>query len=339
MKKSNKEIKVLLVHNFLASFVKNDINLLEKNFDLSVFDWNSEKNFIIKIIKIMMIISKVDIVYCWFAWSYSGFVIFLCRLLRKKSIIIAGGGDVGYAPEINYGQFIIKGYKIKLTKYALKNADMILPVSNFTKNELLDKVKPKNYRVVYNGVDVKKYPPKFDKQKDLVVLVGGLKESNLKRKGIITFVKAAKYLPDIRFVVIGKHYGDSVEKLRSIASKNVEFPGRVSSEKLLWYYQNAKVVCLLSFYEAFGLSAAEGMLCGCIPVVTSDRTGIPEFVGDCGFYVSYGDEKQTADAVGKAIKSTKKDYEKCHKMIVENFSLEKREKRLVKVIRRMLDKK
>ncbi|GAH44552.1 unnamed protein product, partial [marine sediment metagenome] len=162
-----------------------------------------------------------------------------------------------------------------------------------------------------------------------VVTVGNVTNSNLKRKGLETFVKAAAYLPDLRFVLIGEHRDNSINHLRAIKTQNVELIGYVNDEQLLEYYQKAKVYVQVSAHEGFGIAMAEAMSCGCVPVVT-DRGAIPEVVADTGFYVPYDDPKTTAEAIKNALKSNKGG--EARKRIEGNFTLAIRENRLIKII-------
>ena len=130
-------------------------------------------------------------------------------------------------------------------------------------------------------------------------------------------------------VAISGAVGDIVAG--SIASPNVEFTDFVSDKDLIKWYQKAKVICQLSYYEAFGLAPAEGMACGCVPVVTKERVGLSELVGDTGFYVPYNDTKATADAIKKALLSSEKG-KMARERINEMFSIEKREKKLVNIV-------
>lgn len=314
-----------------SSFMTNDEKILKKYFEVVVLDRSVDKHIEIKILKILLK-KDIDLIFMWFATQYFAPIIFLSKLFSIPSIVIVGGYDVAYIPELNYGQFTLKWHKRMLTKFVLKNADMVLPVSNFTKNEMLEKVKPKKLKLVYNGVDIKKFKPSGEKENNLVITVGGVKWSNLKRKGIETFVKSAKFIPEAHFVVIGKFVDDSIDYLKSIAPPNVEFTGFVSEDELIKWYQKAKVICQLSYYEAFGLTPAEGMACGCIPVVTRERAGLPEFVGDTGFYVPYGNEKANAEAIKKALNALDKMGKEARKCIKEKFPLHRREKELLQIV-------
>ena len=66
------------------------------------------------------------------------------------------------------------------------------------------------------------------------------------------------------------------------------------------------------------------MLCGCVPVGTK-HCGIPTGIGDTGFYVSYGDEKATAEAIKRALNNPDDLGRKARERIKEKFSPEKLE--------------
>lgn len=312
-----------------------DYNLLKKNFEVRVVDFSSRspKKNLKNIIKLIKTVMWADITFSWFATTSASLTVLLSRLFRKKSIVAVGGYDAAYVPEINYGAFINLRGKIPAL-ICLKNADLVLAVSKFTKREILSKTKPKKAIVSYLGINTEKFKPLGEKEKNLVITVSGVSQNNLKRKGLETFVKTASLVPNARFVVIGGFTDNSIEYLRSIASENVEFVGYASEKELIKWYQKASVICQLSYYEAFGLSPAEGMACGCIPVVTKERAGLPEFVSDNGFYAAYGNKKSTATAIKKALKSPQKARKKARERIKNNFSLEKREKELIKIVNR-----
>ena len=62
----------------------------------------------------------------------------------------------------------------------------------------------------------------------------------------------------------------------------------------------AAVVAVPSFYEGFGLAAAEAMLAGA-PVVASDAGSHREVVGDAGLLVPAGDRDALAGALARVL--------------------------------------
>ncbi len=58
-------------------------------------------------------------------------------------------------------------------------------------------------------------------------------------------------------------------------------------------YNTASVLAIPSFYEGFGLTALEAMACG-VPVLASDRSSLPEVVGEAGLLVDPDDVEDIA---------------------------------------------
>ena len=176
-------------------------------------------------------------------------------------------------------------------------------------------------------------PNKNKNKKELVITVGNVTWGTVTKKGLETFVKSAKYLPDIDFVVIGKHIDDSIEYLKSISSPNVKFTGYVSFDELLKLYQTAKVYVQVSGHESFGCSLAEAMLCECVPVVTN-RAALPEVVDDAGFYVEFNNPKETTRQIKKALKSNRGKL--ARDRIKIQFPFEKRKDLIINIINELL---
>jgi glycosyltransferase involved in cell wall biosynthesis len=331
----NKKIKILFVKNITRSFTEKDTEILQKHFDVRVVNFVlSRKNLkgTLKTVFGMIIgVLWADLTFSWFADFHAFWAVRLSKIFRKKAIVVVGGYEVAKVPEMGYGSMLNPNSAHRV-KYVLENANKILAVSEFNKTEILKYTNPENVELVYNGIDCDKFKPKGEKE-DLVITVGYVVDHAIKRKRYDVFVKAAKYLPNVKFVLIGEYVDDSIEHLKSIASPNVEFTGFVSDKELLRYYQKAKVYCQLSMYESFGIAPAEALLCGCIPVVTNNAA-LPGVVGDTGFYVSYGDPKATAKAIKEAFKSDK--GKEARERIKNMFSVEKREERLVEIIRGLI---
>ena len=109
-----------------------------------------------------------------------------------------------------------------------------------------------------------------------VLFVGRL----IKKKGTGILLEVAKSLPYIQFVFIGIGPEGPMLKEMSQRYKNVVFVGKVPNKELPEYYNRADIFCIPSQYEeGFGRVVMEAVACG-VPVVGSNKGGIPEALDD-----------------------------------------------------------
>ncbi len=80
----------------------------------------------------------------------------------------------------------------------------------------------------------------------------------------------------------------------------VEYLGRLPRSRLVEVTQGATVFVYPSRYEGFGLPVAEAMACG-VPVVTSDRSSLPEVIDDAGFQVHPQHTQKLAAAIERIL--------------------------------------
>lgn len=312
-------MKVTFIYYPESSFVRQDCAFLSWDFQVEKVSYKDPSD----VIRMISPIARSDLMFSWFTSGHSFAAVLLCKLLRKKSVVVAGGYDVAYEPEINYGQYTLARHKRMYADYVLHNADLILAVSQFTRSEVLARAKPKRVRVLYPGIDTNKFRPGGEKE-ELVMTVASGSGRIIGLKGLDTFVGAAALLPEVSFIIMGLS-GQDREELQSRPPENVLLCGYVSSEELVTLYQRARVYCQLSYRESFGMALAEAMACGCVPVVT-ERGAMPEVVGDTGYYVPFGNVQSAAEAIEKAL-SSKKGLE-ARMRVEEKFSLNRREKGL-----------
>jgi glycosyltransferase involved in cell wall biosynthesis len=320
-----------------------DLEILEKRFDVKKMN---VATFLVPrrgrdplvFLRLLKGILWADAVYTWFADINAFFIVLFCIFLRKKSIIVVGGYDVVYIPEIDYGT--LNSFKNSLrVKFMMKYATKILPFSNYAKNRVLSVTKKANLCVMPLACNTEKFKSIHGKKENLVITVCYVDKSNIARKGLKTFVESAKFLPKIEFALIGRHVDDSVNYLKKMSPPNVEFPGYVSEEELIGWYQRAKVYCQLSYQEGEGAGGAlgEAMACECVPVVSSKAVALRETVGDCGFYVPYGDAEATVEAIKTALRAPSELGAKGRERMKDLFSMEKRENRLLQLINGVLN--
>ncbi|MFQ6106406.1 MAG: glycosyltransferase family 4 protein [Thermoplasmata archaeon] len=308
----------------LTSFVRKDIEILARAFNVEHFFYSGRAD----IPRLATSILSYDLTYSWFAWDNAAWAVRLSRLTGKKSVVVVGGFDVTMVPEINYGN-LINPSSARRTLYALTNADAVIAVSNFTMKEAIDFSGRNDIEVVYHGFDREEFYPEGEKER-IVLSVGDVGTSNMRRKGMQTFFEVAKILHDVPFILVGRVHRDIRGILERKKPDNLRMAGAVSDPELLNYMQRAKVYVQVSAHEGFGCSLAEAMLCECVPVVTR-RAAIPEVVGNCGYYVPYRNPVATAQAIREAL-GDEEMGRRCRERVAEKFPLENRERRIVELV-------
>lgn len=196
----------------------------------------------------------------------------------------------------------------------LKKADMIITISEFSKNEIIkylgypeDKI-----HVIYPAVDHDHYHERRDKrflnkfnisENDNVILYVGSEQPRKNLPSLIkAFSKLKKTLPNVKLLKIGtpQKRGAREELLSLIKELNLQsdimFVGYLPERDMPRFYNAADLLVFPSFYEGFGLPPLEAMACG-TPVVTSNASSLPEVVGDAGIMIDPNDSDRLANAM------------------------------------------
>ncbi len=285
--------RILYVYSREASFVSIDRELLAERHELTDLyqpgRWPDP-------LRVLRGVLGADLVFGWFASWHTFFPITLAWLLRKPSVLIIGGFDTANMPDIGYG-YQQGGLRRHASRWIMRRATRLITNSRYSLSEIerntpLD---PARVTVVHHGV-----PDPFGElpaAKDGSALtVGAIDHTTLVQKGQIPFVRAARELPETRFVFAGKWLDESVEQLRALAGPNVELTGWLSDADLHAAYRRAAVYVQASRHEGFGLAVAEAMLAGCVPVVM-DVTAMPEVVGDAGVLIDSQETSSVAEGI------------------------------------------
>jgi len=321
-------VKIYFLYTVMMSFVKKDLEILQ-----SAYEVRTESNYrkgIRNLWKNLKGIIWADLVFCWFGSLHFFPSIVMAKLLGRKIIIVAGGYDVVKLPEIDYGN-MRGGLITTLVKFIYKLADCIISISESNRYEAIEnaKIDPLKITMIYHGFGMVQ-EPNISRQR-MVVTIGEVRYSNLKRKGLEDFVRVAKYFPDIPFKLIGKWTDDSYKFLQNIASENVEITGFIDESAISSILSKAKVYVQASRHEGFGCSVAEAMLYKCIPVV-NNVFALPEVVGDAGFLASPGNNEDLREQINRALNADDTLGNKARKRILEKFSLSKRTEALLNVV-------
>ena len=116
------------------------------------------------------------------------------------------------------------------------------------------------------------------------------------------FVNVARATPSARLILVGAWpdhaYRREVESriAQSGVSERIELRGHVDQASLHGLYASARVFCLLSRCESFGIPAVEAQAFG-TPSVVAAGTAAPEIVGEGGLTVPQDDVMATARAL------------------------------------------
>lgn len=142
----------------------------------------------------------------------------------------------------------------------------------------------------------------------VLIYIGGFN----RHKNVLRLIEAMPAIlaacPAARLVIVGRTTGDrfwdNVDELKAGASADarasgrISFAGEISDADMAELLNISEALVFPSLWEGFGLPAVEAMQCG-TPVLASDRSSLPEVVGDGGLLF---DPERTEELAGAAIR-------------------------------------
>jgi len=325
-------VRILFVHNANERFVQDDLALLAREFQVT--DWyQPTRQF--NPARLAHLVYRNDLVFCWFASWHSLFPVLLARCLGKSALVVVGGYDTASLPEAGYGSQR-GGLPWLVSRIVMNQASHLLAFSVAARKEAIENAgaRPRRISMIYPGVHP--MPAGAEQRGTLALTVGGVWRENLLRKGLLPFVQAAAYLPNIRFVVAGGWHDNSVDDLYRIAGPNVKITGFLPDDELAALYGHAAVYVQASLHEGFGLSVAEAMTAGCIPVVTRNGS-LPEVVGDCGIYVASNRPETVAAGIVEALALNGTLRAQARERILRLFPMARRAQELSQLVKKILE--
>lgn len=216
-------------------------------------------------------------------------------------------------------------------RYACNNSDKIVAVSKSTKDDLIKYygVKPSKISVIYqacdpifysdrNASDTKTVVSKYNLPKEFLLYVGSV----IPRKNLLTVIKAIAILPPqlrVPVVVVGDggKYKKEVKSLiyvEKLEKKILWIEDLHDSTQLKALYTLASAFIYPSLYEGFGIPVAEALLSK-VPVITSNRSSLPEVAGENSILVDPESVEEILDGIEKVMTDTSLR----EKMITEGF--------------------
>lgn len=228
--------------------------------------------------------------------------------------------DMSFRTHPEYFPSSIAAYMRLFTGLAIRRADIVIALSEFTRREVLHYYPAAEGKmvVVYPGVGDEFTPDgdpadgdgspaddavlaSLDVQQPYLLAVGNIHpRKNLDRllAAWVQLRDAAEPVP--RLLWAGLDRWSSNKLLMQAQAAGVQILGFVAPAHLPALYRRAEALAYPSLYEGFGLPPLEAMACG-TPVLTANTTSLPEAVGDAAVTVDPTDVNALADGLKQVL--------------------------------------
>lgn len=265
-------------------------------------------------------IYKIKADYNWYSWGEQFKYLFLLKKYKLDLMhfthfnapIFYGGRFIVtihdlilfHYPTVKNTTLNKFSYLIKLVAYHLvirviaRRAYLIVAISKFTKNDIVKslKVSKNKVKVIYEGTEFDSANnsaeegsnesavfEKYGIMKPYLLYVGNAyPHKNLERLVLVFEKVQNKVQKKLQLVLVGKKdyfYERLEEFIRKKKIKNIIITDYISDKDLDNLYQGANFFVFPSLYEGFGLPPLEALVKK-IPVVSSDKSSLPEILGD-----------------------------------------------------------
>lgn len=199
-----------------------------------------------------------------------------------------------------------------------RRAARVLALSEHTRRDIISTYKiapnlvtaipiaaPFHFKPVKDENELQRVRHTYGINGDYILSVGSIQP----RKNLARLLSAFERLRRVRpkgslpqLVLVGKPAWLYRETLKAIddLGTGVIVTGYVPEKDLPALYSGALCFVYPSFFEGFGLPPLEAMKCG-TPVITGDRTSLPEVVGDAGILINPFDIDAIASAIATMV--------------------------------------
>lgn len=285
-------------HRFDSDFILfSEPKCIKISFLKSIWEsllWKSQVNSI-----------KCDVVYVPFTWIYNALKI------NKRKIVTIHDLKPIRETRIRLCKKIVLSVFRHYFKKVVKNADLVITISDFVKNEVirefkcLDKVK-----VVYNGIPIQTDLFEVSQlvNKKYILYVNTL----VPYKNVLTLVKAFAMLddPNLLLVVVGKETSYWKEICLPESTDMVVRLDYVTDSELTWLYRNAELFVTTSMHEGFGFTPIEAAI-QCCPVISTKADSLPEVTrGAVYYYEPFDDCNALCVQINKILKERDENPER-----------------------------
>ncbi|WP_186644980.1 glycosyltransferase family 4 protein [Fluviispira vulneris] len=319
--KENLEKDLKNYHHLLTENLKsNEINLKIKPFTFSISNEINEKIYALGLLALDILSKDPDynIIHAHDWMSFTA----IDMLNSKYDIPVVAhihSTEIDRAGDIHNNRRILA-----IEKKGLENADMIIAVSNYTKNVIIEKfgIMHKKIKVVYNANNdqhitlIKKTEKSIEHKsnKQTVTFVGRITFQKGPSYFVFAAQKVLKINPNVIFKVVGT--GDLLPSMKQLIwelgiDKNFIFSGFLNAEGVQNVLNDSSLFVMPSVSEPFGIVALEAIAKN-IPVIISKQSGVSEVLNHA-MKVDFWDTDLMADRILSILK-----YKPIRNELVEN---------------------
>ncbi|MGH9630580.1 MAG: glycosyltransferase family 4 protein [Bryobacteraceae bacterium] len=188
------------------------------------------------------------------------------------------------------GEYSTAEFRARFAKQAREAAqasDLIIAVSQFTAGQVIALlgIESSRLRVIHHGVHGVECAFGQQSREKMILHVGAIQE----RKNVSRLVSAFESTPSDWTLVLagslGYGAGKTLQRIQSSPAKErIKLTGYIPAEDLEQLYSRASIFAFPSLDEGFGMPVLDAMARG-IPVLTSNRSALPEVAGDAAILV------------------------------------------------------
>lgn len=237
------------------------------------------------------------------------------------------------------------------TKFSILNADAIVTISNFCKQDIIKEYKinkdkitiaypgfhPEIFHQIKDKNEIQQIIDKYQIQGKYIIYIGTIQP----KKNLIRLIESFKDIDNLKLVIVGKTTGLGRQgwKFEEILKKPKElgiedkiiFTGFAPTEDLPYLLNGAEAFILPSLYEGFGIPVIEAMATG-TPVIVSSVASLPEVAGKAGLFVDPLSVDQITQAIRTIAADKKLNIKKSKESLIQSkkFSWKKMAKIVLK---------
>jgi glycosyltransferase involved in cell wall biosynthesis len=265
---------------------------------------------------------------------------------KKRAVVIY---DIAFEHTPQYIEKKNLQFLKRRTPEAANKADLVITISEYTKNDIVKKYGIDGSKIVvaHCAVDTTKFMrtqlteavrKKYKLPKNYLLYLGTIEP----RKNIARLVRAYSKLPinlkDKYPLVLAGGGGwndseikDSIENARN--SSNIIQTGYIDEKDIPALYSGAELFLYPSHFEGFGMQILEAMACG-TPVLTANNSSLPEVGGDAAYYVDEKSEQSIIDGIQKLLDNPKlrMDMIKRGRQQIKKFSWKESAQKIIDAI-------